>query len=148
MGPVSAFVSFFARYFDVYGRSRRSEFGWMIIIQIMAYILIAVIVIAIGGGPDAMDPDRFSSAEIAAAGTLTLIWLGTLIPWLTLSIRRFHDMGQSGWLVLLFMLLMFIPLIGLIAGLFQFIWLLFGGGTAGANKYGQDPRYSPGLDFL
>lgn len=48
-----------------------------------------------------------------------------------LMIRRFHDLGKSGWYVLT----LIIPLIDI--GVI--LYLLFAPGTAGANEYGDDP---------
>lgn len=49
-----------------------------------------------------------------------------------LSIRRLHDLNQSGWLLLLH----FVPYIG---SLGLCIYLTFIRGTYGPNKYGPDP---------
>ena len=48
-----------------------------------------------------------------------------------LGIRRWHDLGKSGWWVLT----EFIPVIGFVAGLYS----LFAKGDEGANEYGPDP---------
>lgn len=48
-----------------------------------------------------------------------------------MAIRRLNDMNQSGWLSLLFL----IPLVNFFVGL----WLLFGPGTAGSNRFGPAP---------
>lgn len=54
------------------------------------------------------------------------------------QIRRFHDLGQSGWLSLVFFMVSNIPIIGfyfLVAEIiFSFLWA----GTSGANKYGEN----------
>lgn len=47
---------------------------------------------------------------------------------LTLTIRRIHDIGYSGWLVLL----NFVPIVQF----FLYIYLLFKSGSASDNKYG------------
>ena len=47
------------------------------------------------------------------------------------AVKRFHDLGQSGWLFLLLL----VPVVNVCVGL----WLLFGPGTDGANMYGQKP---------
>lgn len=52
---------------------------------------------------------------------LFILWYG-----LTVSVRRFHDFGWSGWCVLL------IPFVG--------IALIFGPGDKGDNKYGPSPK--------
>ncbi|MGL5979844.1 MAG: DUF805 domain-containing protein [Phocaeicola sp.] len=61
----------------------------------------------------------------------TLYGLALFIPTLAVSVRRLHDVGKSGWMIL-------ISLIPLIGG----IWLLVLECTAGnleANKYGESP---------
>ena len=47
------------------------------------------------------------------------------------AVKRFHDLGQSGWLFLLLL----VPVVNVCVGL----WLLFGPGTDGANTYGPKP---------
>ncbi|MEL7033477.1 MAG: DUF805 domain-containing protein [Pseudomonadota bacterium] len=148
MGPISAFTSFFTRYFDVYGRSRRSEYGWMIIIQILAFVAATILYGITDGGTDSLDLDAPSGMGAVIMGMIALVSVGTIIPWLTLSIRRFHDMGHTGWLAALFIGLWIIPPIGALGSIVQFFWLLFGGGTPGVNEHGQDPRLSQGLDFV
>lgn len=148
MRPVTAFTSFFTRYFDVHGRSRRSEYGWMIIIQTFAFFAALALIIAIDGGANSFDADSPSGMASVLAGIIALVSIGTIIPWLTLSVRRFHDMGQSGWLAAFFIGLWIIPPIGALGAIVQFFWLMFGGGTPGVNQHGQDPRFSSGLDFV
>lgn len=142
MGPISALSSFFIRCFDLSGRSRRSEFAWMLIIQTIALLLMVLTLGSIEGGFDSIDEENLSAAGKVLSSVFGLIWLGTTIPWVTLSIRRFHDMGYTGWMVALFTGLWIIPPIGALGSIVQFFWLLFGGGTPGVNAYAQDPRFS------
>lgn len=66
------------------------------------------------------------SADANAAGTVAVIL--AIVPYMVFvvlkTIQRTHDMGWSGW----FMLLAFIPFVGL-------LWI-FKGGTLGANRFG------------
>nr|WP_302052016.1 DUF805 domain-containing protein [Hymenobacter sp. BRD128] len=58
--------------------------------------------------------------------------LALLIPSLAVGVRRLHDVGKSGF----FMLIAFVPLVGA-------IWLLVlfcTEGTRGDNEYGPDPK--------
>ena len=73
------------------------------------------------------------------AGVLGLAYLAIIIPNIALMVRRFHDLNQTGWLVLVFILLSFIPLIGLLASIGLIVWFAMPG-TAGPNKYGADPK--------
>ncbi|MFM7378523.1 MAG: DUF805 domain-containing protein, partial [Erythrobacter sp.] len=51
---------------------------------------------------------------------------------LSLQIRRVHDHGTSGWMLTA----MFLPYIGV----GWMLWLMCAAGTAGPNRYGDDPR--------
>ena len=58
--------------------------------------------------------------------------LFVLLPGLAVSVRRLHDVGKSGW----FLLIALIPLLGA-------IWLLIlmcTDGQPGDNKYGPNPK--------
>ena len=61
-----------------------------------------------------------------------IILLAVAIPSVMLSIKRLHDLGRSGWFVLIGFIPVFGPLWLLVAlGLFS--------GTPGSNLYGPDP---------
>lgn len=147
MGPVTALRSFFGRYFDVYGRSRRFEYFWILLIQVVGFFL-CVALIALSEGP--IEDIEFEDLNIFSQAVLVIMafWsVGTIVPWMTLSVRRFHDMGYTGWMVAFFTGLWVIPLIGLLGSIVQFFWILLGNGTAGMNQYGQDPRFSSANTF-
>lgn len=74
-----------------------------------------------------------SEATIIAIGVLSLILLIVLV-WVNLAIqvKRWHDLDKSGWWVL-------INLIPVIGGLWALIELGFVKGTAGPNRFGEDP---------
>ena len=78
-----------------------------------------------------------------------LMLLLAFISQLTISIRRFHDMGCSGaWSVILFLpwLLLFVTdSLGVLAlaAFFVFAFIAFSTGTNGENQYGPDPEPSP-----
>ncbi|MEL7057687.1 MAG: DUF805 domain-containing protein [Pseudomonadota bacterium] len=148
MGPISAVSSFFMRCFDVQGRSRRSEYLWMTIISVLFSVLVVYALILTEGGLHEIDEDNISGGGMMILQIVTLISLITIIPWTTLSIRRFHDMNHTGWLVALFMGLWVIPPIGALGSMIQFFWMALGSGTAGHNPYGLDPRFSRSADFI
>lgn len=56
----------------------------------------------------------------------------TFIPALAVMSRRWHDLGRTGWWVLLNL----VPGIGTVVSLFFFL----GRGDRGTNDYGRDPR--------
>ena len=66
-------------------------------------------------------------------GFLELLYLlAVFIPGLAVSIRRLHDVGKSGW----FLLISLIPLVGLI----WLIVVLASAGNPGENEYGAVPK--------
>lgn len=147
MSPIRGVWLFYARSFDVFGRSRRFEMLWAnvffwAVCGIFVYFLFRYGLDGNGDDIENLTPvgETLSYGFIAFA-------LISFIPMITLQIRRFHDMGHSGWLVALFACLNIIPPIGALGGIVQFFWTQFGSGTAGANKYGQDPRFTPGYEF-
>lgn len=68
-----------------------------------------------------------------------VVGLVLIIPALSLTVRRMHDIGLSGWWYLLVIV---------ISGLFHFfgpifnIFLIVMPGTSGPNKYGNEPDTS------
>jgi uncharacterized membrane protein YhaH (DUF805 family) len=60
------------------------------------------------------------------AWTIVAGWLG-----LATSVKRWHDLGKSGWMVLLNFTIIAIPV--------TFIWQGFIRGTIGPNRFGADP---------
>jgi uncharacterized membrane protein YhaH (DUF805 family) len=69
------------------------------------------------------------SQLMAVSAGLNTPWVVVLIPaaWIVITqgIKRSHDLGNSGWYIL-------IPFYGL--------WLIFAEGQAGTNKYGPNPK--------
>jgi uncharacterized membrane protein YhaH (DUF805 family) len=57
----------------------------------------------------------------------TVVFLGTLLPCITVTMRRLHDQSKSGALVLL----IFLPLFGWVI----LLWLCFLPSTPGPNQY-------------
>ena len=70
------------------------------------------------------------SSDTAKIPSLLMLPVAIVLGWLGLAaaVKRCHDLGQSGFYVL-------IPLYGL--------WLIFPDGTPGENEYG--PRTLPGM---
>lgn len=62
----------------------------------------------------------------------SLFSLAIIIPSIAVGVRRMHDIGKSGW----FLLLGLIPLIGWII----LIYFYAKEGDAGPNQYGPNPK--------
>ena len=136
MSFTDAIATFYRRYFDFQGRSRRSEYWWFTLFYVIVLIVLAALVFGLG-----MDwtTEELNPIGIVGATALFVFLLGHAIGQISLAVRRFHDLNQTGWLVLLFAVLGAVPLIGGLISLGQIIWFAFPG-TPGANKYGPDPK--------
>ncbi len=89
------------------GRATRSEYWYFILFNIIFSIIIAIIGAAM---------------KITILGNIYS--LAVLLPGLAVGVRRMHDVGKSGWYLL-------IPIYSLI--------LLCEETQSGENEYGQDP---------
>ena len=99
--------------FSLSGRSSRSEFWWFVLGSNLAFILCTILA--------------------GAIHEIFLILPLLLIPAnITLSVRRLHDVGKSGWMFLL----MVIPLVNFILII---LWFIVDAGQPHANQYGDVP---------
>lgn len=83
----------FDKYAEFEGRSRRSEYWYFRLFQ-----LIVVLALYIFAGLGALVHEFIAYVFI---GLVILFAIATFIPSLAVTVRRFHDAGQSGWLILL-----------------------------------------------
>ncbi len=135
MGMMEAIQMFFARYTDFQGRSRRSEYWW-VVLAVTLFIFVASFFVGFLGG---LAGGELNPIGFLLIGIFGLAYLAIIIPAIALMVRRFHDLDQTGWLALVFILLSFIPLIGLLASVGLIVWFAMPG-TVGPNKYGPDPK--------
>lgn len=110
------------QYADFNGRARRKEY-WMFFLFNMVFATVALLIdIAVGTA-------NLDSGSGLFQGIYSLV---VLIPGLALAVRRLHDVGKSGWMLLIAL----IPLIGA-------IWLLVlmvTDSKEGTNKWGENPK--------
>lgn len=117
----------YQRYADFSGRSRRREYWMFQLFMLLVVVVIVSAALAFGGSLDEPGPATF--VVLALAG---LFVLGSIVPSIAVTVRRFHDQDKSGWLYLL----SFIPYVG---GLIVFVFMCLGG-TQGGNRFGPDPK--------
>ena len=136
MGFGEAVSTCFRKYGDFNGRARRSEYWFFQLFSILVMIGIFVV----GGVAGAFNGDRQNSTGGLVIGLLFLVWLlAFFVPALAVAVRRFHDMGHSGW----WYLISFVPYIG---SFILIVWFCFKG-TAGPNRFGPDPLGDPAEAF-
>ncbi len=105
---------FLENYANFKGRDTRPEFWWFY----LANVILTYGLFILGG---------ITGASIL--GLIGLLYcLAVLVPAIAAGVRRLHDTGKSGWL----MLVSLIPLVG---GIILIVFLAQPG-TPGANEYG------------
>lgn len=115
MSFTQAVQSVLQNYANFNGRAMRSEYWWWVLFTVLGAFAVGFVELALGLG-----------------GILTLVWsLGTFLPGLSVLVRRMHDRGYSGWIVLVTL----IPLLGILFLLFQ--WVMPGDDVT--NQYGDPP---------
>ena len=127
-----ALRSFWKRYRDFRGRSRRSEYWFIQLFLVVTNIAVAIIDLALMG----WDVDRFIAN--GGGGIVGLVWiLVTIVPAVAVLVRRLHDTGKSGW----WALVGFLPLVGAV------VLLVFTvtDSSPGENKFGVSPKESSDL---
>lgn len=88
------------KYATFAGRATRSEYWY----YMLFIFLVAVVLNAIGTSLSVFFLERTSGVYAMSGGTILInlfIALLTFIPSLAVSVRRLHDLGKSGWYVLL-----------------------------------------------
>ena len=101
----------FNNIFSFDGRIRRTEYGISFIILVFARVILSLMLVS-GGG---------ENINVA----FFILMLPVRFFFFAQGSKRCHDVGISGWYQL-------IPLMPL--------YLIFGAGHEGPNKYGEDPK--------
>jgi uncharacterized membrane protein YhaH (DUF805 family) len=95
-------------YANFNGRARRSEYWYFVLFNVIFSFVIGFISGLIG-------------VEILG----TVYTFAVLLPSIAVAVRRMHDVGKSGWFIL-------IPIYNLVLAVTE--------GTKGENEYGPDPK--------
>lgn len=118
---VNALTHSFKNFGNVAGRASRAEY-WLFQLNVCLFFLFIICMLTLCASSE--------EAIAICTGILILGILVLLIPSITISIRRLHDVGMSGW----FMLINLIPSIG---GIIFFIFTVLP--SQPANQYGIGP---------
>lgn len=107
------------RFASLSGRATRSEFAW-IFLGAWSLGLFSLLI-------EFAWPETFQSAGVAFGSAV----LSVCVLWfeITVSVRRLHDLGKTGWILPLFV----VP----VAGIVILVWLFGRPGTPEANRFGS-----------
>lgn len=131
---ISAYIDMFYKFDNFKGRSRRSEFFYATLLDII--IIVAYMMIFIFLGYFGYEYDFLTASETERLGIMykfvyLIYCIITFIPRLSLTVRRLHDTGRSGWWLL----------VGLIPyGVFVVLLFLVTESDPCINKYGTNPK--------
>ena len=149
MSFFDAVASAFKRNLEFSGRSSRSEFWYFILFFILLYMLTFSLSINELDQFYEHDPEEFLSNSLNSLFGLAFIL--TLMPSISISVRRFHDINMSGWWYAVLQILplilaklipipKFISFISFMALLGYLYFMCKEGG--GDNQYGSNPLQS------
>jgi uncharacterized membrane protein YhaH (DUF805 family) len=112
------------QYADFDGRARRKEY-WMFVLFNMFFSIVTIV----------LDNMLGTAIEDFGYGLFYIVYaLAVLVPGLAVTVRRLHDIGKSGWTILIVL----IPIVGVIF----FLVLAAEDSSPGENKYGPRPYES------
>jgi uncharacterized membrane protein YhaH (DUF805 family) len=101
------------KYVDLNGRASRSEYWWFVLFNFASQIVISIVSSMLAG----------------------LVALGLLLPAVAVGARRLHDIGKSGW----WMLIGIIPILGWLILIYWYVQPT----AEGSNEYGEPPAATP-----
>ena len=97
--PIAAVKAGFRNYIRFNGRATRPEFWWWMLFITVANILLGII--------DRIIERAVGIEDLTLLGSI--FGLATLLPGLAVACRRLHDIGKSGWWLLIWHLVFVIP---------------------------------------
>ena len=103
----------FKKYATFEGRASRSEYWWFVLFEVIVLIV----------------------AQLIHQYVYAIAALGFLLPALAAGARRLHDIGKSGW----WLLLNIVPLVGPLV----LLYFAVKDSQPGSNQYGPNPKAVP-----
>lgn len=147
----------FKKYVTFSGRARRSEYWWFALLSIILGCISSFMVnwkmsvkadIESRAMEALFDQDKMNAILAEAESfdntfkivmiIVLVLGLILLLPTLAAAVRRLHDTGRSGWIILL----NFIPIVNFVTAIITFIWSVQDSKPE-ENKYGPSPKYVP-----
>lgn len=145
----------FKKYATFSGRARRSEFWWFSvlgwILSACTYALVTWKFVKVESLESQVrevmfDEEKLNALQAQASNFDTIFFLllalvgivglVLLLPSLAVAVRRLHDIGKSGWLLLL----MLIPFVNFVV-VFVLLYFYLKDSDRGVNKFGPSPKY-------
>lgn len=123
------YIEVWKKYAQFTGRARRSEYWFFALFN----TLIGIGLWLLSSIPMLFGVRSGNAAYFLPGMGLLLIYsFATILPSLSVMVRRLHDTGKSGW----WFLISFIPVVGTII----LLVFLFTDSQPGPNQYGPNPK--------
>lgn len=120
---MNEYLSVLKNYAKFDGRARRREFWFFALFNLIASVVASILDRTLG----------LTFGPMVSYGYIYAVYaVAVIVPGVAVSIRRMHDIGKSGW----WLLIVFVPIIGGIWLLVLFVTK----GQSGSNAYGADPK--------
>ncbi len=120
------YLQVITKYAKFKGRAQKKEFWAYFFINL--FFLVAAMIIDLVLKTNFNLETNQGNIKLPFGYIFLTYTLAMAIPWTAVSVRRLHDTGRSGWMLLV----LFIPILGI-------IWLIdifLSDGTPGKNRFG------------
>jgi uncharacterized membrane protein YhaH (DUF805 family)/cold shock CspA family protein len=132
---------FSKKYASFYGRARRKEYwGFTLFTSLVAVALAAIIGLGVAMSSEALRRgEGLNIVAILGIVAFAVFAIACILPSIAVTVRRFHDIGQSGWIVLLFYVLAVVPYLNFVTSIIWLVMLCLNTQPQ-ENKYGPPPK--------
>lgn len=134
------------KYVTFSGRASRSEYWWFNLFFWLLLIVVGAIAGGIAGAAGAFNGNDATGMAFVFI-PIGLVYLGMLLPLISVSVRRLHDRDMSGWWFLGVIVAGQIPFVGFIASI-AYLVITCLKGTDGPNRFGPDPLKPAGAEIF
>ena len=146
MNFISSIKTCFKKYIDFNGRASRSEFWYFTLLLVFGYFGLLIIV---NYWNDSnffyeLSDSLYNSINYLIYGMFYGLPIICLIPFVSVTIRRIHDIGQSGFVILIFFVGFFIAFLLKNELIVRIVFIILGvfltQKSAGKNQFGPVPK--------
>ena len=146
MNFISSIKTCFKKYIDFNGRASRSEFWYFTLLLVFGYFGLLLIV---NYWNDSnlfyeLSDTLYNSINYLIYGMFYGLPIICLIPFVSVTIRRIHDIGQSGFVILIFFVGFFIAFLLKSELIVRIVFIILGvfltQKSAGKNQFGPVPK--------
>ena len=146
MNFINSIKTCFKKYIDFNGRASRSEFWYFTLLLVFGYFGLLLIV---NYWNDSnlfyeLSDSLYNSINYLIYGMFYGLPIICFIPFVSVTIRRIHDIGQSGFVILIFFVGFFIAFLLKSELIVRIVFIILGvfltQKSAGKNQFGPVPK--------